>query len=259
MKVTVLGCGGSGGVPLINGSWGRCNPLNPKNRRRRVSVLVEGDDKTILIDTSPDLRLQLLDAGVRRLDVVLYTHDHADHCHGIDELRAFGHDRKGVPIPAYGTAETLDLLTHRFRYIFEQSTDGSSALYRPLLEPRPIDGAFSIGTLRVQPFVQDHGYGTTTTGYRMGGMAYSTDVVGLDDAAFAVLSGLDLWIVDCLRYEPHPTHAHFDLTLSWIARAQPKRAVLTHLNHMLDYDELASRCPPGVEPGFDGMVIEVPP
>lgn len=259
MKVTVLGCGGSGGVPLIDGNWGRCNPNNPKNWRRRVSVLVEDGDNVILIDTSPDLRLQLLEAGVTRLDAVLYTHDHADHCHGIDELRAFGHDRKGVPIPAYGTAETLDLLRQRFRYIFEQSQDGSSALYRPLLEPRPIDGAFSIGDLKVVSFVQDHGYGTTTTGYRIGAMAYSTDVVGLDHAAFAALADLELWIVDCLRYEPHPTHAHFDLTLSWIDRAKPKRAVLTHLNHMLDYDELASRCPPGVEPGFDGMVIRLPP
>lgn len=257
MKITVLGCGGSGGVPLINGNWGRCNPDNPRNRRRRVSVLVEHGDSVILIDTSPDLRLQLLDAGIKRLDAVLYTHDHADHCHGIDELRALDHDRKGVPIPAYGTAETLDLLRQRFRYIFEQSTDGSSALYRPLLEPKAIDGEFAVGGLRVVPFVQDHGYGATTTGYRIGGMAYSTDVVGLDDAAFAVLADLELWIVDCLRYEPHPTHAHFDLTLSWIARAKPKRAVLTHLNHMLDYDVLASRCPPGVEPGYDGMVIEL--
>jgi phosphoribosyl 1,2-cyclic phosphate phosphodiesterase len=256
MRVTLLGCGGSGGVPLITGDWGRCDPRNPKNRRRRVSVLVEQGGTTIVIDTSPDLRAQFLDAGVTRLDAVLYTHEHADHCHGIDELRAFGHGRR-EPIPAYGTAETLDLLAQRFRYAFEQSGNGSTVLYRPLLAARPISGPFSIGTVQVVPFVQDHGFGTTTTGYRLGGVAYSTDVVGLDEAAFAVLADLDLWIVDCLRYEPHPTHAHFDLTMSWIARARPKRAILTHLNHMLDYDDLASRCPPGVEPGYDGLVVDL--
>ena len=255
MKVTVLGCGSSGGVPLINGEWGRCNPNNPKNRRRRVSVLVEQGDTTVLIDTSPDLRAQFLDAGVRRLDAVLYTHDHADHCHGIDELRAFGHVRCDVPIPAYGTAETMALLRQRFGYIFEQPAGGSGSLYRPLLQAQIINGPFTIGNVPVVPFVQDHGFGTTTTGFRLGRMAYSTDVVGLDDAAFAVLTGLDLWIVDCLRYEPHPTHAHFDLTLSWIGRAKPRRAILTHLNHVLDYDDLASRCPPGVEPGYDGLTV----
>jgi phosphoribosyl 1,2-cyclic phosphate phosphodiesterase len=256
MKVTVLGCGGSGGVPLITGDWGRCNPANPRNRRRRVSVLIEQGDTTILVDTSPDLRAQFLEAGVTHLDAVLYTHEHADHCHGIDELRAFGHGRKGV-IPAYGTAETMALLRQRFRYIFEQPAGGAGVLYRPLLEARVIDGPFAVGGIPVTPFVQDHGYGTTTTGYRIGGMAYSTDVVGLDDSAFVVLAGLDLWIVDCLRYEPHPTHAHFERTLSWIARARPKRAILTHLNHTLDYDDLASRCPPGVEPGYDGLVMEI--
>ncbi len=257
MKVTVLGCGGSGGVPLITGDWGHCNPNNPKNRRRRVSVLVEQGDTTVLIDTSPDLRLQFLDAGVTRLDAVLYTHEHADHCHGIDELRAFGHAGRHVPIPAYGTADTLALLQQRFGYIFEQPKGGSGSLYRPLLQARTINGPFTIGNVPVVPFVQDHGFGTATTGYRLGRMAYSTDVVGLDDAAFAVLSELDLWVVDCLRYEPHPTHAHFDLALSWIVRANPKRAVLTHLNHMIDYDDLASRCPPGVEPGYDGLAVEV--
>jgi phosphoribosyl 1,2-cyclic phosphate phosphodiesterase len=257
MKVTVLGCGGSGGVPLITGDWGRCDPANPKNRRRRVSALIQQGDTTIVIDTSPDIRAQFLDAGVVHLDAVLYTHEHADHCHGIDELRAFGQCRKNAAIPAYGTAETLALLRHRFRYIFEQSSDGSGVLYRPLLDARVVNGPFTIAGIPVTPFAQDHGYGTTTTGYRIGGMAYSTDVVGLDDAAFAVLEDLELWIVDCLRYEPHPTHAHFELALSWIARARPKRAILTHLNHMIDYDDLAARCPPGVGPGYDGLAIEI--
>ena len=255
MKVTVLGCGGSGGVPLINGNWGRCNPGNPKNRRRRVSVLVEDAGQIILIDTSPDLRLQLLDAGVRRIDAVLYTHDHADHCHGIDELRAFGHDRKGVPIPAYGTAETLDLLRQRFRYIFEQSADGSSALYRPLLEARPIDGDFSIGSLPVSPFAQDHGYGATTTGYRIGDVAYSTDVVGLDDAAFVALAGLDLWIVDCLRYEPHPTHAHLGMAIELGEKCRAGRVVLSHLDKSMDYQTLCREVPDFVTVGYDGLEL----
>lgn len=258
MKVTILGCGGSGGVPLINGHWGRCDPNNPKNRRRRVSVLIEQGGTTLLIDTSPDLRAQFLDAGVRRLDAVLYTHEHADHCHGIDELRAFGIDRRDTPIPAFGSAETMAILHQRFGYIFEQPQGGSGVLYRPLLRAHVVNGPFTIGGVCVTPFIQDHGYGTTTIGYRLGGMAYSTDVVGLDDAAFAELEELELWIVDCLRYEPHPTHAHFDLTMSWIARAKPRRAILTHLNHTVDYGDLASRCPPGVEPGYDGMVIKIP-
>jgi phosphoribosyl 1,2-cyclic phosphate phosphodiesterase len=257
MKVTVLGCGGSGGVPLINGHWGRCNPANPKNRRRRVSVLVEQGGTTILIDTSPDLRAQFLDAGVKRLDAILYTHDHADHCHGIDDLRAFGHDRGDRPIPAYASAETLTVLRQRFGYIFSQAQQNSSVLYRPLLDPRPIDGPFVIDGISVVPFEQDHGLGARTTGFRLGRMAYSTDVVDLDDRAFAVLADLDLWIVDCLRYEPHPTHAHFALTLSWIRRAGPQRAILTHLNHTLDYDDLASRCPADVEPGYDGLVVDL--
>jgi len=257
MKVTVLGCGGSGGVPLINGNWGDCNPANPRNRRRRVSVLVEQGGTTILIDTSPDLRQQFLDAGVTRLDAVLYTHDHADHCHGIDELRAFGHDRDGKPIPAYGTKETLRVLRQRFGYVFRQAKQGSSILYRPLLEPRVLDGPFTIAGIPIVPFEQDHGLGTYTTGFRLGRMAYSTDVVGLNDAAFAVLADLDLWIVDCLRYEPHLTHAHFDRTMAWIDYVRPKRAILTHLNHTLDYDDLASRCPAGVEPGYDGLTAEI--
>jgi phosphoribosyl 1,2-cyclic phosphate phosphodiesterase len=177
MKVTILGCGGSGGVPLITGDWGHCNPNNPKNRRRRVSVLVEQGDTRILIDTSPDLRAQFLDAGVTKLDAVLYTHEHADHCHGIDELRAFGHAGRHVPIPAYGTAETLALLQQRFGYIFEQPKGGSGSLYRPLLQAQVINGSFTIAGVLVRPFVQDHGFGATTTGYRLGRMAYSTDVV----------------------------------------------------------------------------------
>jgi phosphoribosyl 1,2-cyclic phosphate phosphodiesterase len=259
MKVTILGSGGSGGVPLLGGEWGRCDPGNPRNRRRRVSVLVESPSATILIDTSPDLRAQLLDARIDRLDGVLYTHDHADHTHGIDELRYLGRGERTGPVPVFGTRETLASLEQRFGYAFHQRSDGSGQLYRPFLAPRIIDGPFRIGDVTITPFEQDHGFGSVTTGYRVGPMAYSTDVVRLSDAAIEVLKGVDLWIVDCLRFEPHPTHAHFDQAIAWIERVRPRRAVLTHLNHMIDFDEVAARCPPGVEPAYDGLVLEVLP
>ena len=256
MKVTILGCGGSGGVPLIGGNWGSCNPANPRNRRRRVSVLVETGGAVILIDTSPDLREQFLAAEVSRLDAVLYTHDHADHCHGIDELRSFIHGGKG-PIPAYGTVETMAALERRFGYIFAQDQAGAGSLYRPVLQALTFQGPFEAAGVAVSPFEQDHGFGTTSTGFRIGGVAYSTDLVGIPAGSEPVLRGLDLWIVDCLRYEPHPTHSHFEQTIEWIRKYKPRRAILTHLNHMVDYDDLRARCPADVEPGYDGMVIEL--
>jgi phosphoribosyl 1,2-cyclic phosphate phosphodiesterase len=258
MKVTILGCGGSGGVPLAGGEpgghWGNCDPDNPKNRRRRVSILVEEGGFAILVDTSPDLRLQILDAGISHLDAVLFTHDHADHCHGLDELRWLVYRRRG-PIDAYMDAKTRDELTRRFAYAFASSRDPAN-IYPPMLEDHVIDGPFQLGGLPITPFVQGHGR-ETTLGYRIGRIAYSTDVVNLDEAAFRVLDGVELWIVDCLRNEPHPTHTHFAQTLQWIERVAPGRAVLTHMNHTLDYQELASRCPPGVEPGYDGLVVEI--
>jgi phosphoribosyl 1,2-cyclic phosphate phosphodiesterase len=257
MRVVVLGCGGSGGVPLIGGEWGSCNPANPKNRRRRVSIYVEAAGQAILVDASPDLRQQLLDADIAHLDAVLFTHDHADHCHGIDDLRFLRAGSKLPPLAAWATPATLSALKERFGYIFRQNEVASGVLYRPFLAAHSVGGPFSVGPLAVRPFEQQHGLGSVTTGYRIGGMAYSTDVVGLSETAFAELADLDLWIVDCLRFEPHPTHAHFDLTMEWVRRLKPKRAVLTHLNHMVDYDALAERCPPGVEPAYDGLTIEL--
>jgi phosphoribosyl 1,2-cyclic phosphate phosphodiesterase len=258
MRVTVLGCGGSGGVPLIGGIWGSCNPANPKNRRRRVSIHVAIGGQSILVDASPDLRQQLLDADILHLDAVLFTHEHADHCHGIDDLRFLRPDSKAPPLEAWATPKVMEALKTRFAYIFRQNPVNSGVLYHPFLAARTVTGPFTVGAVAVIPFEQQHGFGTVTTGYRMGPMAYSTDVVGLDERAFEVLAGLDLWIVDCLRFEPHPTHAHFDLTMSWIERLRPKRALLTHLNHMIDYDEVARRCPPGVEPAYDGLTVELP-
>jgi phosphoribosyl 1,2-cyclic phosphate phosphodiesterase len=254
MRVTVLGCGGSGGVPLVGNNWGNCDPANPKNRRRRVSILVEEGGALLLVDTSPDLREQLLSADVTRLDAVLYTHHHADHSHGLDDLRTLVYSQ-GRPIDAYMDAETHRVLTARFAYAFTSTHDGSS-LYRPLLRTHVIEGPVRAAGIEVISFAQRHGP-ETTFGYRLGPLAYSTDAASLDEAAFAVLEGVQVWIVDCLRYDPHPTHSHFEQTLSWIARVRPRRAVLTHMNQALDYEELRSRCPSGVEPAYDGMVIEV--
>jgi len=253
VKIRVLGCGGSGGVPLIGDKWGNCDPGEPKNRRRRVSILVEEGATTLLIDTSPDLREQLLDAGTSRLDAVLFTHAHADHLHGIDDLRSVNRLMR-APIPVYANTDTLEKIGQRFGYVFAPLESGDS-FYKPTLVPHVIDGAFEIAGIRIVPFEQDHGF-STTLGFRIGDMAYSTDVVDLDETAFAVLEGVELWIVDCLRYEPHPTHSHLAKTLSWVARVKPRRAVLTHMDIPLDYATLRRNLPAGVEPGYDGLTIE---
>jgi len=258
MRVTILGCGGSNGVPVLGGAdgrgdWGRCDPANPKNRRRRVGIVVEEGATRLLLDTSPDLREQLLDAGIDRLSAVLYTHEHADHSHGLHELRRLAKlaDKR---IDVYADPHTLALLTQRFAYAFVQSAASS---YPPILDGHALSARFAIGGLDIRPFEQDHGMGMKSIGYRIGSMAYSTDVHKLDEAAFAVLAGVDLWIVDCLREAPHPTHSHLAQTLEWIARVRPKRAILTHMDESTDYEALREKCPPGVEPAYDGMVIEV--
>lgn len=255
MKITMLGCGPSTGVPAVGPDWGDCDPSDPRNRRRRASLLIECRGKTVLIDTSPDLREQLLDAGVRRLDAVILTHAHADHLHGIDDLRAVNR-AMGEAIPLFADARTLAEVRQRFGYALEPIPSGGF-FYKPTLSPHAIDGSFIAAGLPVVPFLQDHGY-STTLGFRIGAFGYSTDVNELDENAFAALAGIELWIVDCLRYVPHPTHSHLDKTLAWIERLKPKRAVLTHMDRQLDYRELAARLPPGIEPGQDGLVFEMP-
>lgn len=255
MRVTLLGCGSSAGVPAIGPDWGACDPSDPRNRRRRASVLVEARGKTVLIDTSPDLREQLLDAGVGALDAVLMTHAHADHLHGIDDLRSVNRlIQKAIPL--YADRPTFDEIASRFGYVLKPIPPGGP-YFKPTVTPHAVDGPFVAAGLPVRPFLQNHGY-STTLGFRIGALGYSTDVVELDDAAFAALAGIELWIVDCLRYEPHPTHSHLAKTLSWIERVKPRRAVLTHMDRPLDYRELAAKLPPGVEPGIDGLVFELP-
>jgi phosphoribosyl 1,2-cyclic phosphate phosphodiesterase len=255
MKVTVLGCGASWGVPAIGPDWGRCDPADPRNRRRRGSLLVESRGQVLLIDTSPDLREQLLDAGAARIDAVLLTHAHADHLHGIDDLRIVNQLMKR-PIPFYGAAAALADATQRFGYAFAPPVPGRP-LYRPALIACEITGPFIAGGMPVVPFAQDHGHGATTLGFRIGPLAYSTDVTALDDNTLESLAGIELWVVDCLRREAHPTHSHLAKTLAWIDRVAPRRAVLVHMDQSLDYCELAAELPAGVEPGRDGLVIEV--
>lgn len=250
MRVTILGCGGSGGVPRIGNDWGTCDPNEPRNRRTRASILVDTGRTRVLVDTSPDLRQQCLDRGIAGFDAVLYTHAHADHCHGIDEIRTLAlRDRRAMPV--YAAADTMAAIKDRFAYAF--GVPGSP--YPAILEPHPIDGPLTLGDLAVTPFEQDHG-SVTTLGLRFGPIAYSTDVVALDEAAFAALQGVEIWIVAALRTKPHPTHAHLDKVLAWIDRVRPKRAVLTHMTAVLDYATLCKSLPKGVEPAHDGLILE---
>lgn len=250
MKLTILGCGTSGGVPKMPEYWGDCDPSNPKNRRRRASVLVQSTETTVLIDTTPDLREQMLDANVRKLDAVFYTHDHADHTHGIDDLRGFFHAQR-TKVPVYGDAATLGILKRRFDYVFN-SQDG----YPAICEAHILGGAERVGDITLVPFEQGHGNGISL-GYRFGDMAYSTDLNRMPETAFDALKGVKVWVVDALRYEPHPTHSHLNQTLEWIDRIRPERAILTHMTWDMDYETLCRNLPSGVEPAYDGMVIDL--
>ncbi len=260
LRFTILGCGSSGGVPRLGGHWGACDPNNPKNRRQRCSMLVEriGSNGTtsVLIDTSPDLRNQLLGTNTGRLDGVVYTHAHADHVHGIDDLRMIVFNMR-ARLPVWADGPTQNDLISRFGYAFVQP-EGSP--YPPILELRTIDGDVTIsgdgGEITFQPFLVDHG-SIDALGFRIGGLAYLPDVAKIPDGAWDQLKDLDVWIVDALRRDPHPTHSHLDQTLSWIEQAAPKRAVLTNMHIDLDYATLLAETPDHIEPAFDGMTIEL--
>jgi len=258
---TILGCGSSGGVPRPALGWGACDPKNPKNRRRRTALLIErrsaaGHVTRVLVDTSPDLREQLLDANVPWLDGVLYTHAHADHCHGIDDLRALVlHKRRRIDI--YCDAMTSELLRTRFGYCFA-TPPGSE--YPPIVNEHRMSAGHPVtvngegGPVAAQPLLQVHG-DITSLGFRFGPLAYSCDVSDLPAETVSELAGVETWILDALRYTPHPSHLSLSEALSWVARVKPKRAILTNLHADLDYDTLRRELPPNVEPAFDGMQI----
>lgn len=254
MRVTVLGCGTSSGVPQIGCDCAVCRSDDPRNKRLRCSIVIESKGQRILVDTGPDLRQQCLSAGIGAIDALIYTHAHADHVHGIDDLRAINNIIM-APIPTFAEAAVLDRVRERFPYVFAGGRAGFG-YWRPQLTPHPVEGPFQIGDVEIVSFRQKHGRGETW-GLRVGPFAYSTDTDGLDDDAFAILKGVQVWIVDALRDRPHPSHAHLELALAWIDHVSPSRAYLTHMNHEVDYADWARRLPPGVLPAHDGLVIEV--
>jgi phosphoribosyl 1,2-cyclic phosphate phosphodiesterase len=266
LKFTILGCGSSGGVPRPALGWGDCDPADPKNRRRRTSLLVErrqenqttGGVTRVLIDTPPDLREQLLDAGVDWLNAVFYSHEHADHTHGIDDLRAL-FLRQRQMIDVYLDDETAAVMQARFSYCFK-SPPGSE--YPPILKAHRLTAGSPVtitgqgGAIEALPIPQQHG-DIASLGFRFGAFAYSCDLSGLPPESIAALNGLDVWVVDALRYRPHPSHFSLSDALFWIERLKPRRAILTNLHADLDYAKLRKELPPHVEPAYDGMTISI--
>lgn len=261
---TVMGCGSSGGVPRIGGHWGACDPNNPKNRRRRCSLLIEGfstgsDQPTrIIVDTGCDLREQLLDANVDRVDAVLYTHEHADHTHGIDDLRVLAlNNRKRVDV--YFSQEAANRIVPSFAYCFT-APPGSG--YPPILNQHLIEAGEELvidgpgGSITVLPFTQDHG-DIFSLGFRVGGFAYSCDLSGIPEQSVAAVSDLDVWILDALRPAPHPSHLSLSQALDLVALRAPRQAVLTNLHIDLDYEATERETPDNVTPAYDGMKIDI--
>lgn len=261
LTITILGCGSSGGVPRLGGHWGACDPSNPKNYRRRCAILVtrtSGEQQTqILIDTGPDMRSQLLDANVGTLDAVVYTHGHADHVHGVDDLRMIVFNiKKRLQIWADG--DTSNDLMARFGYAFVQP---KGSAYPPICELNLIDGDITVqgagGDITLSPLKVEHGQ-IDALGFRINDVAYLPDVSAIPQKTWDKLQNLDCWIVDALRRHPHPSHSHLANTLEWIAKAQPKQAVLTNMHNDLDYDVVNAETPAHVHPAFDGMTLTFP-
>lgn len=254
MKLTILGCGTSSGVPRIGGDWGACDPENPRNRRTRASVLIQSDTTTILVDTGPDMREQLLMAGVSDLDAVLWTHEHADHTHGIDDLRQIYH-LKHAPVPGYARERCLESVERRFRYVFH-----GRGGYPPTASIQLLPDRIVIGDIEVRTVDMPHG-GITSAGFRFThdgrSIGYATDFHEITGDMESLFANLDLWVVDALRRAPHPTHANLATTLSAIEWLKPARAILTHMDQSMDYAALSAELPAGVEPGHDRLEIVV--
>ena len=261
LRITVLGCGGSGGTPLLggptgHGDWGALNPAEFRNRRTRSSIIVQTpESKRLLVDAGPDLRTQLLTNGVGRIDDLLLTHAHADHVMGLDEVRPLNR-ALGAAIPTHGTAVTLADVQQRFGYAFRPPTPG---FFRPCLIPNTVRPGETVrmAGMNVELFSQDHRV-METLGLRVGRFAYSTDVVRLPEESLVRLTGLDTWVVGCFQRRPHPVHAHVDQVLEWVDRLRPRRTVLTHMGTDLEWSWMAANLPVGVEAAYDGMVLDVP-
>ena len=255
MKVRILGCGTSTGVPKIGNDWGSCDPGEPRNARLRSSILVESDGERLLVDCGPDLRQQLLAARVGRLAGVLVTHDHGDHVHGIDELRPVS-QAIGGPVPLHGSADVLTRLRQRFAYAFQ-----SSSFYPPVVDDRELGPELAFGSATVRWVVQPHG-STTSLGLRFeeaaSSIGYATDFSDLTADMAALYQSLDVWISDCLTRKPHPTHAHLDAVLGWARELKVGQLYLTHMGNGLDYRTLAAELPDWASPSYDGLEIAVP-
>lgn len=259
LRFTILGCGSSGGVPRLGGNWGDCNPKNPKNNRKRCSLLVQrvniNGTTQVLIDTSPDMRNQLLDAGVGSLDGVLYTHSHADHVHGLDDLRMIYFNMRNR-INVWADKSTQNDLIERFKYAFVQPAESP---YPPILNLNTLEGVTVVkgegGSITFNPFQVKHG-NMTALGFRIGPLVYLPDVSEMSKKAWEEVSKAKCWILDALRRSPHPSHSHLENSLKWIKKSGIEKAVLTNMHVDLDYETLMNETPKNVEPAFDGMVLD---
>jgi phosphoribosyl 1,2-cyclic phosphate phosphodiesterase len=263
LRFTLLGCGSSPGTPRITGDWGNCDPEDPKNRRTRAAAMVEriaenGGVTRVVIDTGPDFRAQMLMAGVTRLDAAIYTHPHADHIHGIDDLRGYVLEQRRL-MDIFADMPTLERLKEAFGYCFD-TPPGSS--YPPILKANIIEHGAPVtimgegGTLTFEPLPQIHG-DIISLGFRIGGLAYCPDISDFPAPTVQKLAGLDILIINALQYRPHPSHISLGQALAWIDKIGPKRAVLTHMHVPLDYATVMNETPDHVEPGYDGMTIEI--
>ncbi len=263
----VLGCSPSGGVPRVGNDWGACDPEEPKNRRRRCALLVRrrnaaGEETRVVIDTGPDFREQMNAADVGTLDAVLYTHEHADHLHGIDDLRGVYFNRGRERVPVYANARTAQVLQDRFGYCF---TTPAGSPYPPILElnliraNREVVIAGAGGAITALPFELEHGI-IRSYGFRIGSLAYTPDLNDIPECSVEALKGLDVWIVDAFRPggKPHPTHFVLDVTLKWVERLKPRRTILTNMGVLMDYATLRRTLPEGVEPAYDGLTLRLP-